>query len=453
MHKLKKLFFFVVFFLSFLTAFSQTIVRQDNLLYNVWEEDGNQFAEVFGNTIVEPIQVIVPCGINYEGKYYAIKSIGKGAFEASENVLGVTLPQGIVSIKERAFDGCRNLNNIELPIGLTTIGNQAFVGCYNLRSIILPYSVTSVGGDAFEWCGILRAAYPDTLDRPFSSFGAPESRLTVSYPTNDAIIEDGDVFSIDRKTIYYASNTKETYNIPYGIEKIGDAAFGNCDKLINIIAPLTLVEVGNYSFQYCKLLREFKCESNLISIGNFAFTGCENLDYLNLPKTLTYLGLESFSFCSSIESVIIPETIKIIKSGTFRNCSGLRSLTLPNTIEYIEPAAFGGCLKLNEIYYNTHSPIETEKYIFSNETYLNATLFVNKESIDKFYQTSPWLFFAHIEDKDFQSGITVCKQEQEEMLEKIYNINGMKVVCKSIYDLPKGIYIVKRGAHVEKILK
>lgn len=446
----KQFFLLLTVIICGLTSFSQTIVRHDNLLYQVWEEDNNPLAEILGNTILEPIHLEIPSEIMYEGKEYNVISIGQSAFESTENILSVTVPQGIVSIKDNAFYGCRKLENIELPIGLSSIGERAFTYCYSLQSIILPCTVTQIAGNAFEWCGILRAAYPDNLNRPFSSIGASYSRVTVPYPSNDAIIDNGVIFSIDKKTIYYASDSVVEFIIPDGVEKIGDAAFANCDNIKEIVAPPALVEIGNYSFQYCKQLSEFKCESNIMSIGNFAFTGCENLKSFTLSNALVNLGVESFSHCSKIESIIIPESLTSIKSGTFRGCSNLSYLTIPNTIESIEGLAFNGCLGLKDIYYLSDNPIETEKNIFSNETYLSATLYVNPCTIEKVLQISPWLFFAHIEENNINAGISECEIDQDVL---VYDLNGNKLDCNTIDVLSNGFYIVKQGPHIKKILK
>jgi hypothetical protein len=103
-----------------------------------------------------------------------VVNIGNRAF-ASEYILSVEIPDGIITIGDYAFYYCVDLdsvtigNNVEtigrnafefctfissVTIGnnVKSIGSSAFSDCYNLTSIVIPDSVTSIGSSAFSSC-------------------------------------------------------------------------------------------------------------------------------------------------------------------------------------------------------------------------------------------------------------------------------------------------------------
>ncbi len=54
-----------------------------------------------------------------------------------------------VSIPDHAFDNCDNIVSLTLGNGVTSIGSNVFRWCTNLTSITFPSSLTSIGSDAF----------------------------------------------------------------------------------------------------------------------------------------------------------------------------------------------------------------------------------------------------------------------------------------------------------------
>jgi len=73
------------------------------------------------------------------------------AFKDQTNLIGVVLPEGLVSIGYRAFYNCTSLTSVTLPEGLKTVGDRAFYGCTGLTSINQPDSLTYIGYQAFKF--------------------------------------------------------------------------------------------------------------------------------------------------------------------------------------------------------------------------------------------------------------------------------------------------------------
>ena len=60
----------------------------------------------------------------------------------------------VTAIGNEAFRLCQNLLSVSIPDGVTSIGDRAFYGCWFLSHITIPDSVTSIGDGAFEACAL-----------------------------------------------------------------------------------------------------------------------------------------------------------------------------------------------------------------------------------------------------------------------------------------------------------
>lgn len=76
-----------------------------------------------------------------------IVTIGENAFAGSD-VIGVTLPEGLLKIEKGAFQNCQSLEKINFPSTLRIIEDDAFAGCIALN-VEAPKTVR-VGKNAFQ---------------------------------------------------------------------------------------------------------------------------------------------------------------------------------------------------------------------------------------------------------------------------------------------------------------
>ena len=100
-------------------------------------------------------EVYIPSA--YEG--LPVESIGDRAFEGSERMMRIVLPDTITSIGNSAFSGCLYLEEITLPDSVTFIGDRVFSGCNSLTSIVIPSGVTGVIYATFGGCSSLETVY------------------------------------------------------------------------------------------------------------------------------------------------------------------------------------------------------------------------------------------------------------------------------------------------------
>lgn len=109
-----------------------------------------------------------------------------------------------------------------------------------------------------------------------------------------------------------------------------------------------------------------------------------------------------FSGCSGFTSITIPSSVTSIGKHAFANCSGLTSVTIPNSVTSIGEGAFAGW-DLPVVISLIDNPFiitgkTDDNRTFSQNTFLNATLYVPKGTVDKYNATDGWKDFVFIEE-------------------------------------------------------
>lgn len=115
------------------------------------ERDGGSYYAIVGVKDTSITEVVIPS--TYKDK--PVKEIN-GAFFGCENLVSVTLPEGIVQIANDAFENCKNLKSINIPSSVEIIGDSAFMGCESLESINIHNGITKIDPWAFNGCKSLK---------------------------------------------------------------------------------------------------------------------------------------------------------------------------------------------------------------------------------------------------------------------------------------------------------
>ena len=100
--------------------------------------------------------LVIPATVIYDGKTYAVTTIGKYAFYFCQFLTSVSLPSSLITIEDGAFTKCSALESVEIPEGVKEIG-MAFGNCAYLQSIIIPSSVTKISSHFVTNCLWLEA--------------------------------------------------------------------------------------------------------------------------------------------------------------------------------------------------------------------------------------------------------------------------------------------------------
>jgi hypothetical protein len=195
---------------------------------------------------------------------YVVTGIGESAFVFCE-IIGVIIPEGVMSIGDWAFAGCSGLVSVTIPNSIMSIGNAAFSGCDGLISATIPNSVTSIGYGVFYGCSGLT-----TLTISNSVTHISDSAFQECSGLTSVIIPDS-VVSIDEWAFYGCSGLTSV-TIPDSVTSIGGFAFANCGGLVSLTIPSSVVSIGDKAFRYAGYDGEIDDEDVIYGSDNVILT-------------------------------------------------------------------------------------------------------------------------------------------------------------------------------------
>ena len=146
----------------------------------------------------------------------------------------------------------------------------------------------------------------------------------------------------------FSNSPTEEAILTEGIMYIGRNAFLGCNKLHQVVLPITLEEIGDSAFKNCSCLKSISLPMALKTIGNGALEGT-GLRTIEIPKSVFWLGDGLVVGCQSLEHVSIPENIVRIPDRMFEGCTNLKKVELHEKLETIGNCAFFGCNSLDFI--------------------------------------------------------------------------------------------------------
>ena len=104
----------------------------------------------FNNSTVQFLEI--PETVTFNGQEYTVTKIADNAFQNSNDLKEVIIPNTVTEVGKNAFQSCGMLEEIDLGEGVTAIGEYAFQGCHKLHSILLPAGLTRIENRTFENC-------------------------------------------------------------------------------------------------------------------------------------------------------------------------------------------------------------------------------------------------------------------------------------------------------------
>lgn len=171
--------------------------------------------------------------------------IGVGAFYGCLGLEYLVIPESVIEIDDCAFDECNNILSISMVDGLQRIGEQAFEDCWKLKSITFPNTLVSIGGWTFYRCSQdIDVYFPESItyigEEIFSVYAHDIIVYVVegSYAYNYAIENNYDYQIVDIKH-------DETYNVLLDITNTTN--LNDCNlKVEQINSGETFKTVSNY---------------------------------------------------------------------------------------------------------------------------------------------------------------------------------------------------------------
>lgn len=236
------------------------------------------------------------------------------------------------------------------------IGAFAFCGCNLIEELVFPDSIKSIGSNAISNCDMLKKVH---LGANFESMVYPfvlcKSLIEISVSNNNKNYKsiDGILYSFDGKTLVRFPEGKldTSFNVPKSVNKIGDWAFSQCNRLKEITLPTSIISIGDWAFintAYYKNKEHW--ENGILYIDKHIIKAEGTLpeNYKIKSGTLT-IAKNAFSDHVELKSITFPKSIIAIDEYAFSGCKGLTKLRIPNNVVFIGQAAFSACDSLVEI--------------------------------------------------------------------------------------------------------
>ena len=244
-------------------------------------------------------------------------------------LVGIELPECIVSILSYAFYDCSNLFYIGIPEGCESIQEDAFTDLPSLRELKIPDSVKNVSPKMLTGC-----------------FNLEKLECSVLDCVDGFIISEGGT----RLVRYYRN--KEIINIPSGIKIIEEKAFYN-SSIEKVVMPEGLKKIMPSAFSYCRNLKNADIPTSVDEIGEDAFYCCESLERINIPVGIKKISERTFLNCISLKEIYIPDTVQEIGQQAFYECDSLSKVRLPSGLKTVYDESFGCCKSLENLKFSS----------------------------------------------------------------------------------------------------
>ena len=271
-----------------------------------------------------------------------LETIGSSAFYES-TLNSIDLPIGLKSIGESAFERTQKLTSIVLPEGLETIGNNAFYGSY-IKSVEIPSTVKSIGQYAFRSAIYVNNITIKATDYEFDkfTFGDGNNTIGISASNKVATVPASEVYTIEALTAlgYTVSTTGtateddkwESYPTN-GTFEMGKENVSDIIAYLNVYSGELVLrgqgDTGDYSSSTTPIgtnlvyVRDVIVDEGITRLGNYS---------------LFYGSLYNYNL-SLAETISLPSTLKSIGNYVFRN-SGIAEVVIPASVEFIGSNAF-----------------------------------------------------------------------------------------------------------------
>lgn len=254
---------------------------------------------------------------------------------------------------QQAWDRSEHLLGIVLPNTVTEIEDYAFF------SFILSY-VSAPGLKVIGEAG---------LSTPLVYLNAPNIERIEDLGLNYSNLTELDM----PKLTYagYASFSENKYlakvKMP-SLNIVPDSAFNNCYRLEEVELD-SAVELEDCAFERCWFLRNVYAP-DVETMGDMGFAYCDNLREISLPNLIRMDGVYNFKWCSTLTKIDLPK-LQNIPEQTFMYCYMLSDINMPK-VEQIGYQAFYDTYSLGNIQFDSLKVLGDEVFVNSSISALSA---------------------------------------------------------------------------------
>ncbi len=332
-----------------------------------------------------------------------------------DEITNVIIGDGVESIGIYAFNESNKLAKVRLPEGLKSIGLAAFHGC-PIKNLSIPNTVVNIGAASFcahesetvELPSCIKTT--DGLGMLGGLFGKYLKNFTLKSCSNNEPptlkVEDGVLYSADGTELIAYPTAKEdrVFEIPELVEKIHSGAFRGCNNLKKLIIPKKITIEDGLTFNYASF-DLFYCEGSVPDYeeptGRSVFESTNVTVYLSkkYPNTENFCGnstgkkvlnenckigdscgenmlweldydgtlnitgtgeMNSYGisggpwkdYKDEITNVIIGDGVESIGSYAFEGCVNLQNVNISESVGQIGRGAFNNCTSLANVNFN-----------------------------------------------------------------------------------------------------
>ena len=219
-------------------------------------------------------------------------------------------------------------------------------------------------------------------------------------------------------------------SIPNSVTSIGQCAFSDCSGLKSVELPNSISSIEQSVFRDCSGLTGISIPSSVTSIGSEAFRGCTSLKNVKISDSVTSIGNSAFYNCSGITDIDIPNGVEKIESSAFSGCTELTNVVIGKSVKSIGNNAFADCVNIEQVVSFVRMIFDINKDVFSNKTYLNATLYVPEGRMKAYQAATGWQNFVYMEEgvpSAIQDIFIDATNESEIKEVARYNANGTQI--------------------------
>ena len=189
------------------------------------------------------------------------------------------------------------------------------MGCGKLKEVKLPSPVNDIGLMVFA---------PVSLDL----FSVDENNPC--YCTD----EDGILYNKDKTIVYasYQKTEKETVVLPETVTKIAAQAFVK-SPVKHFVLPDSVMEIGFDAFSE-SMVESINIPYGIKRINEYTFYQCEKRREIEIPKSMEFIDTYAFYSCHSLKKIVIPAEVNYIAADALTSSYNTTVYCYKNTTAY-----------------------------------------------------------------------------------------------------------------------
>lgn len=403
----------------------------------------------------------------------------------------------VVSVENEALYNLPELVSVSIGKNVEKFGNYTFTGCTGLEKLVIPANVRGFGSFSFRNCGIRELVVePATSSISFAmcdyKSGPVEYYATfLKCPNLEKVTICRDIFmkeTVDKlvksavSPFYKCATIKEVYcdmgQIGYStfgyntslqkltlgpsVRRIEEMAFSSCD-ISDLVIPGNVSFVGENAFSFNKNLKSLVVEEGVEQVYSFCFSNTgDGVKTLVVPSSITY---GDFNGLEGLRDLTVNSNGKV-----YNRAVGLETLRFGENVNQVAPLVCRFATDLKEIHVGgLEPPRVTEE--FTPQQYLNTTLYVPFQSVEKYKEANIWKNFWGIEGEEYVGGVEGVLNDANLMVNvsgntlavesmtgsecAVYNASGSVLGrgrALEVSGLTAGVYIVTDGIATRKIM-